>query len=159
MNLSDCYSQFIQEIKINIMKRTAAGHKFLCLPLALFMLLCSFQVSAQTTITGTVTDAQGNAMPGVTVLEKGRSAASVTDDAGKYSISVSNSNGTLVFSYTGYSSEEVQLNGKSTIDGAMRTGVSKLDEVVVIGYGKQSREELTTSIAKLDEKTLENIPY
>jgi TonB-linked SusC/RagA family outer membrane protein len=141
------------------MKRTVAGHKFVCLPLLLFMLLCSFQVLAQTTVTGTVRDAEGNAMTGVTVSEKGKTAATVTNDAGKYSISVSGNNSTLVFSYTGYALQELALKGKSTLDVQFSASASRLNEVVVVGYGKQSREKLTTSVSKLDPKTLENIPY
>lgn len=141
------------------MKRTAAGRRYLCLPLALFLLLCSFQVSAQTIVTGTVKDDQGNPLPGVTVTEKNRTNSSITDDAGKYSLRVTDSRSILVFTYTGYATQELAVGDKTTIDLVLANSSSKLDEVVVIGYGRQSREKLTTSVAKLDQRTLENIPY
>lgn len=141
------------------MERTVARHKLVCLPVLLFMLLCSFQVVGQTIVTGSAKDADGNVMTGVTVSEKGGNAATATDNTGKYSITVSNKNGTLVFSYTGYAEQEIALNGRTTLDVQLATTESRLNEVVVIGYGKQSREKLTTSISKLDQKTLENVPY
>lgn len=141
------------------MKRIVAGHKYVCLPVLLFMLLCSFQVIAQTTITGTIKDPDGTIMTGVTVAEKGSTTVVTTDNSGKYSIAVASNNSTLIFSYTGYVTQEVSLNGRNSLDIELAASDSRLNEVVVVGYGKQTREKLTTSIAKLDQKTLENVPY
>jgi TonB-linked SusC/RagA family outer membrane protein len=140
------------------MKRTAAGYRFLLLPLLLLLQLCSW-AQTSTTVTGVIKDAQGNPMTRVTVTEKGSTNAALTDEAGKYSISVSGANATLVFSYTGYQPQEIVVKNRSAIDLTLEENVSKLNEVVVVGYGKQSREKLTTSISKLDLKTLENVPY
>jgi TonB-linked SusC/RagA family outer membrane protein len=141
------------------MKRTAAGYKLLCLPLLLLILLSSWRAGAQTTVSGIVKDVQGNPMSGVTVIEKGRTTAASTDEAGKYNLSVSSLTGTLVFSYTGHQTQEIAINGRTTINIALEKTDSKLDEVVVIGYGKQSREKITTNVSKLDQRTLENVPY
>lgn len=130
------------------------------LSLFIFVLLLSFgQVFAQTKISGTVIDATGKEVPGVTVSEKGSSVSVVTDDDGGYSISVKNSNGVLIFTSVGYTSREVAIQGKNSINITLEENISKLDEVVVVGYGSQSRKKLTTSVAKLDTRVLENLTY
>jgi TonB-linked SusC/RagA family outer membrane protein len=125
----------------------------------LFIQLCSFGALAQTTIRGVVKDAKGIPMVAVTVNEKGTTNATTTGNDGSYSISVSSNNATLAFSYTGYTAQEIALKGKTTLDVTLAEDDSKLTEVVVVGYGKQSREKLTTAITKLDQRTLENVPY
>ncbi|HTF30015.1 MAG TPA: carboxypeptidase-like regulatory domain-containing protein, partial [Flavitalea sp.] len=128
--------------------------------LFIFLFLLSFgQLVAQTKISGTVSDAKGKEIPGVTVSEKGSAVAATTDENGSYTITVTNSNGTLVFSSSGFTSREVAIQGRNSINITLEESVSKLDEVVVVGYGSQSRKKLTTSIAKLDTRALENLVY
>src|SRR5688572_18945318 len=80
------------------------------------LLLCSLQSWAQTMIAGKVTDkAIGEGLPGVSILEKGTSNGTVTDANGNYSISVSE-NATLVFSFVGYTSQEIPVAGRASID-------------------------------------------
>ena len=96
---------------------------------------------------------------GVTIIIKGTTNGTVTDVDGSYSITAPSSDDILVFSYTGYETQEVSIDGRSQIDITMSPAFSMLDEVVVVGYGEQSRATLTTSIAKLDDRVLDNIPY
>ena len=102
--------------------------------LVLVLLLCSFQGWAQnTTVTGRVIAADdGTGLPGVSVLEKGTTNGAVTDSEGNYSVSVS-PNATLVFSFVGYATQEILLNGRTTLDLTLQTDVMALSEVVVIG--------------------------
>ncbi len=129
-----------------------------------FLLTCLFiflQVFAfaQSKISGTVKDSRGNAVPAVTVREKGGTASTITDDDGNFSITVSKSDASLVFSSAGFSTSEIAVKGRGTFDIIMDESISKLNEVVVVGYGSQSRQKLTTSVAKLDPKALENLSY
>lgn len=109
-----------------------------CLSVALvFGALTSF---AQQTVTGKVTAADdGSGIPGVNVLEKGTSNGTVSDADGNFRISVG-ANATLVFSFVGYSSQEVSVGGQSTINVSMQSDVTALSEVVVTGYGSQDKK-------------------
>lgn len=110
----------------------------------------TFDVSG--TITGT---ADGLPLIGANVLVKGTSTGTITDLDGKYAIDVGSGTDTLVVSYTGYLPQEIPVAGRNVIDVVLSENVSQLDEVVVVGYGTQSRAKLTTSVAKLDTRVLE----
>jgi len=99
----------------------------------------------QATITGTVFDENGAPLPGVSVVVKGTTTGVASDFDGNYSINT-DTNGTLVFSYVGYSTQEVSIGGNSTVDVNMEVDASQLEEVVVIGYGTQKRKDLTGAI-------------
>jgi TonB-linked SusC/RagA family outer membrane protein len=107
----------------------------------------------QRIVTGTVTDAAGEPIIGVNVLEKGTSNGNITDFDGKYSIRVS-ANATLTFSFIGYIPQEVAVNNRSTIDVSMKEDTQTLDEVVVVGYGTMQKKQLTSSITSLSAKNL-----
>jgi TonB-linked SusC/RagA family outer membrane protein len=113
---------------------------------------------AQVTVTGNVQNAKGELLQGVTVSLKGSQIASGTNNKGQYSVNLPNDNGTLVFSYVGYVSQEIAVSGKRTINVILQENVASLQGVVVIGYGTQSNTTTTTAITKLDTKVLENVP-
>ncbi len=92
-------------------------------------------VFAQQTVTGTVSDEEGVAMPGVSIMEKGTTKGTVTNLNGNYTIEASSQNATLVFSFLGYLSEEVQVGGQTTIDVSLVPDILALDEVVVTALG------------------------
>lgn len=118
----------------------------------LFSLFASVKAFAQSTsVSGTVTDAaDGNTLPGVNIVEKGTTIGTVTNIDGQYEITVSKPDAVLVFSYIGYITQEVAVNGRSLIDVAMNMDVRTLGETVVIGYGVQRKDDLTGSIAVVD---------
>jgi TonB-linked SusC/RagA family outer membrane protein len=104
----------------------------------------------QMKVSGKITDSgTGQAMPGVNIVVKGTMIGAITDVDGKYSISLTDKNAVLVFSFIGYISQEVPVNGKTTIDVALATELKGLDEVVVVGYGTQKRTTLTGSVSSL----------
>ena len=113
-------------------------------------------VWAQTkTVTGKVVSGEdGKPLTGVTILVKGKSAVTQTDAAGSYSINASQGD-VLIFSYAGYERLEARVGSSSTLDLTLQVSDSKIDEVVVVGYGTTKRNKLTTSVAKLDSKILE----
>ena len=110
----------------------------------LFFSLSSSLLFAQTTITGKV--AVGDtALEGVTVQVKGTNVATRTNTAGLFSINAP-SNGTLVFTFIGYASQEVPVNGRTTVDVQMQSANQQLTDVVVVGYTTQRRATVTGEI-------------
>lgn len=104
----------------------------------------------QLQITGTVVDENGQGMPAVNVAEKGTANGTITDMDGKYTIHVSSTTSTLVFSFIGYNIEEVVVGNQSKIDFTMIPSIENLEEVVVIGYGTMKKKDVTTSMVSLD---------
>lgn len=114
---------------------------------------------AQQVITGTVTDLEnGEALPGVNILAKGTTSGTITDVEGNYRLTVPDEANTLVFSSVGYESQEVAIGNQAVVDLAMTPDVQALSEVVVIGYGEQSREVLTSSISKVEGASIQDNP-
>lgn len=105
-----------------------------------------------------VTDA-GQPIPGVNILVKGTTLGTVTDVDGNFTINLPDDEAVLVFSFIGYNPQEVSVGGRTVINLTLQEDTKQLDEVVVIGYGEQSRETLTTSVSKLDTKVLDNVTY
>ncbi|MGD1889197.1 MAG: carboxypeptidase-like regulatory domain-containing protein, partial [Cyclobacteriaceae bacterium] len=102
------------------------------------------------TITGKVADSEsGEPLPGVNVLGKGTTAGTVTDVEGNYRLNLADEVTTIVFSSIGYVSQEVAINGRSTIDVTMTPDVQSLSEVVVIGYGTVEKSDLTGAVSSL----------
>src|SRR5699024_6942499 len=96
----------------------------------------------QETVTGTVTDAQtGNPLIGVNILVVGTSNGTATDADGHYSLQVESLQDTLRFSYIGYKTKVIPIRGRSTINVVLESSVADLNQVVVIGFGTQSRRK------------------
>ena len=101
----------------------------------------------QVVITGTVTDETGLPMPEVNVIEKGTYNADVTDAKGEFLIKVSSLNAVLQFSFVGYMTKEIKLDGKSVINIQMEPEVSVIEDVVIVGYGTQKKTTISGSVA------------
>lgn len=115
------------------------------------LITASFAQSA--TIKGKVVDEFGDAVIGGNVIEKGTTNGIITDVNGNYSLTVSNAQRAILqFSYVGYNTLEENINGRSTIDVALEPSVINLGEVVAIGYGTQTRREITGSVANVSEE-------
>tara|TARA_Y100001972_G_C7667315_1_gene337880 strand:- start:5255 stop:8659 length:3405 start_codon:yes stop_codon:yes gene_type:complete len=104
-------------------------------------------ISDQMSISGKVTDENGEALPGATVLEKGTTNGTITDVDGNYKLSVPE-DAALLVSFVGYQSMELLVNGQSAIDISMIPDVSSLDEVVVVGYGEIKKSDLTGAVSQ-----------
>jgi len=124
-----------------------------------FLMFASWNVYAQQgiTVTGTVTDA-GDPLPGVTVLVKGTLTGSATGPDGKFSISVPNTNAVLVFSYIGYTTQEVAVGNRRVIDVVLEEDSKALQEVVVVGYGTQRKSDVTGAVVSVKGKELTYMP-
>lgn len=109
-------------------------------------------------ITGTVTDENNIPLPGLNVIEKGTSNGTITDENGHYSITIGNPEAILQFSFVGYRSVEVPVNGRTVITTQMELTVQQLEDVVVIGYGAVKRENLTGSVAVVTQEEITRTP-
>ena len=112
----------------------------------------------QNQVSGTITDAQGNPLPGVTVLIKGTTFGTLTDNAGKYTLSSVPPNSTLVFSFIGSATQEIPVNSRTLINITMQEETVGLEEVVVIGYGSQRKVDLTGSVETIKSNEIVRQP-
>jgi TonB-linked SusC/RagA family outer membrane protein len=119
------------------------------LPLLLLVTCYSMALAQGRTVSGKVTSSDdGSAIPGVNILEKGTSNGTVSDADGNFRISVGD-NATLVFSFVGYSTQEVVPGEQTTVNVSLLSDVTALSEVVVVGYGSQEKKELTGAVVSL----------
>ena len=108
----------------------------------------------QATISGTVLDEFGESAVGVNIVEKGTFNGVTTDMNGNYTITVSNAQtAVLQFSFVGYSTKEEMIGDRTLVDVTLTPSVMNLDEVVVIGYGTQTRREITGSVTSLTQES------
>lgn len=122
--------------------------------------LLSNVVNAQngSTVSGVIVDDTGMPIPGANVIEKGTKNSTSTDIDGKYTLRVSGSKSELVFSYIGYESLTQLVGQKKTLNATLKSSASKLDEVVVIGYGTSRKSDLTGSVASVSGADLKKVP-
>lgn len=98
-------------------------------------------------VSGVVLDSNGEPLPGVSVLVKGTSIGTATDLEGRYSLTIPPSAQSLVFSFVGFSSQEIAIQGRSTVSVSMQEDVSMLQEVVVAGYSQEVQRSLQGRVA------------
>ncbi len=109
-------------------------------------------------VSGKIVDEDGQALPGANILVKGTSIGTTADASGGFTINVPDGNSTLVFSFIGYLTQEISVNNQSTINITLAPDVTSLAEVVVTGYGSQSKRDITGSVATIDSKQLLQTP-
>ena len=132
--------------------------------LLILIWLIPSQISSQITESGDITingtiisQEDGMPLPGVTVRVQNSSTGAVTDFDGNYIITAPE-DGTLVFSYVGFITEEIPINSKSTINVSLATDTQSLEEVVVTGYSTQRRRDITGSVAVVNTEALKSVP-
>ncbi len=109
-------------------------------------------------VSGIITDNDGVPLPGVNVVEKGTSNGVSSDFDGNYTINVASLDGTtLVFSYIGFETLEIEVNGQTQINATLVPGQQTLDEVVIIGYGSAKRDDLTGAIGSVGTEALQEL--
>src|SRR5699024_10941709 len=105
--------------------------------------------AVQQTVSGTVTDAQtGDPLPGVNILVVGNSSGAATDDKGHYSVSVPSLQDTLRFWFIRYQTKTVPINGRTTINIAIKPTTFSGKQLVVVGYGEQEKKNLTEAVVQ-----------
>lgn len=155
-------------MKVNNKKKGAWRRKLLVLPLACFLLAAnSQQVGAEGAvdvsksssvqqdeikIQGMVTDSNGEALIGVSVTEKGSTRGTITDFDGSFSFAARSSSSELVFTYIGYIQQAIVVGNKKSINVQLLEDTQMLDELVVVGFGTQKKENLTGAVASISMK-------
>lgn len=110
------------------------------------------------TITGTITDANGQPLPGTNIIVKGTTNGTQSDFDGKFSITVADKNAVLVASYLGFVTQEVSVKDQNNIKIILIEDASSLDEVVIVGYGTQRKGSITGSISTVKSEDLVKVP-
>lgn len=113
---------------------------------------------ADRTVSGRVTDEKGEALPGVNVVVKGTQRGIISDQNGYFNIDIPDENTVLVFSFVGYLSQEVVVGNRSSLEVSLLVDEKNLEEIVVIGYGAQSKRKLSTSISKVSSSEINHLP-
>ncbi|MDT8392700.1 MAG: TonB-dependent receptor [Bacteroidales bacterium] len=128
--------------------------------LVTFIFICFTSASfAQFTVSGIVADANDETgIPGATVIQKGTVNGTTTNVDGFYSLTVPSGEDTLQFSYIGYKTITIPVNGRSVIDIMLEPDLQELEEVVVIGYGTQKKKVVTGSISTVNSKQITRLP-
>lgn len=145
-------------MEINFFRRTVLPGK-VKLFLTLMALLCMQTIAGaqQKKVSGQILSEDGLSLPSVTVVVKGTTNGTTSDIDGNYSIYANNED-VLVFSFIGFISQQIPVAGKAEINTILKVDSEQLDEVVVVGYGTQTRSQMSTSVSKLDTKVLESSP-
>ncbi|MEQ9148979.1 MAG: SusC/RagA family TonB-linked outer membrane protein, partial [Cytophagales bacterium] len=115
------------------------------------------EFEVQLSVSGTVTDENGEGLPGATVQEKGTTNGTITDVEGNFSVNVSEE-ATLTVSFVGYETQEILVNGRSILDVSLEADISALEEVVVIGYGTREKGAVTGAISTVSNDYFEKRP-
>jgi TonB-linked SusC/RagA family outer membrane protein len=121
--------------------------KFLCC--CLLVSLAGTLAAQNITVQGTVTDSNGEAMPGVSIAVKGTTTSTMGDLNGSYTITVPGSDAVLVFSFMGYAKQEITVGNRSIIDVRLEEETYQLEEVVAIGYGNARKADLSTAVSSV----------
>jgi len=108
-------------------------------------------------ISGRVVESPGTPLAGVNIIEKGTYNGVSTNVDGRYTINVSSKNAVLQFSYVGYLTEEVALDGRSSLDVILQVDIASMEEVVVIGYGTIKKKDLTGAVSVVNTDGFKNV--
>ncbi|MGQ1947735.1 SusC/RagA family TonB-linked outer membrane protein [Geofilum sp. OHC36d9] len=123
--------------------------------LAIACLMTSFSWAQQRTISGTVIDEGNETLPGVNVFVKGTNSGTITDIDGNYSLMITDASAaTLIFSFVGFTNQEIKVGNKAVIDVQLVADAIGLDEVVAIGYGSVKKSDLTGSVESIGAEKL-----
>lgn len=150
-----------------VRSNTDSGHRHLLLlmkttfVILLLILLNFFSVVSgqQRIVTGRVTDSKtGDPLPGVNIVVKGTTTGTVTDAEGNYQLAVASPDAYLDFSFIGYVPQSIAVANRSRIDVALVESATQLDEIVVVGYGTQTKRTVTGSIQTVSSESLKDIP-
>ncbi|MDJ1467172.1 SusC/RagA family TonB-linked outer membrane protein [Xanthocytophaga flava] len=136
------------------------SHKSSSKPTSLLPLSKTGTSVADIQVTGTITDDKGEILPGVSILLKGTSIGTTTNSEGKYSLTIPDGtkDPVLIFSFIGYTTEEVTVGNRTSVDVKLLPDLQSLSEVVVVGYGTQKRSDITGSVSSVPKARLSQLP-
>ena len=155
------YLEFKTIKKLQMKKKSIFSNNPLskCLHLLVVILISGTSLLAQNTvINGTVTDASGKALPGVSISLQGKDNGYLSDNDGKFMLSGIPSNATLQFSFVGMKTQLVPVSGRIDLNVIMQVDISSLDEVIAVGYGVRKKRDVIGSISTVKGSELTSIP-
>ena len=114
----------------------------------------SNRLQQEIVVSGTITDENGETLPGANIMLKGTTIGVISDLNGQFQVSVPNTEAVLVVSYVGYSTQEIVVGNQTSINVSLVPDLAALDEVVVIGYGSVSKRDLTGAVVSLNEEDM-----
>ncbi|WP_420149457.1 SusC/RagA family TonB-linked outer membrane protein [Spirosoma sp.] len=115
-------------------------------------------VPADITVSGKVTDDKGSGMPGVSVVVKGSTTGTNTDSDGRYRIGVPGTSSVLVFSFVGYQKQEITVGNQTSVNVTLQPDDQTLGEVVVVGYGSQRKQDITSAVSVINMRDIGEQP-
>ena len=130
-------------------KKRNPSFRIVLVLILMFSGFTNFNLVAQEKVTGTVTDKDGNPLPSVSILQKGTTNGVSADFDGNYAITLTLGQKTLVFTYLGFKTLEVPVNGKKVINASLEEESESLDEIVIVGYGTQKKESVVGAISQI----------
>ena len=120
-----------------------------------FLTLFCFQyINAQKSITGKVTDKNGDLLPGVSIIIKGTNVAAITNFDGVYNLNIPNDESVIVFSFMGMKTNEVTYNGQRILNVVLEEETSRLNEIVIIGYSEVKKGDITGSVSSINDSLI-----
>jgi TonB-linked SusC/RagA family outer membrane protein len=132
-------------------------YRCMSLMAVLLLMLASVALAQERVVTGTVTDDTGAPLPGANVVLKGTTTGTTTDAEGKYRMSIPGDDAVLVFSFIGYATSEMAVGTRTSLDLAMKSDASTLDEIVVVGYGETKKSLVTGAISSVKAEELKTV--
>lgn len=135
------------------MKKIKSGLLFV-----ISLMIFTLTANAQHKVSGVVTDTQGETLPGVNILIKGTTFGTSTDFEGKYTVTLPQVPGTLIFRFVGYQEQEVKIDQQKTVNVKLKEESTSLEEVVVIGYGEMKKGDVNGAVAKANMEDMLKTP-
>jgi len=133
-------------------------YKRVRLIVSLLLILTSTALFAQTKVGGSIRDENGAPLPGVTIVEKGTSNGTNTDNEGKYVLNVSGTGATLVISFIGYKTQEIAVNNQTAVNVSLAPDITALQEVLVTGYTSERKQDIVSAISTVSKVYTTAIP-
>ena len=157
--LTQCLIDQIIYFKLNLKMKKTIKKRNPSLRLAFIIVLVlsgftNFNLLAQEKVSGTVSDKEGNLLPGVSILQKGTKNGTSSDFDGNYKITLKSGEKTLVFSYLGFKTLEIPVAGKKVINVTLNEESETLGEIVIVGYGTQKKESVVGAITQVKGEEL-----
>ena len=125
--------------------------------LSLAMLMMSTTSKSQSIIIGQITDTEALPLIGVSIQEKNATAATISDIDGRYTLKVTSNESVLVFNYVGYAPQEITIGQKTELDVVMTQDAKILEDIIVVGYRRENRADLSTAISSIKSRDVEKL--
>lgn len=151
--LHNCISAFIQHARYTLSRIVSCSMLKVSAVVAMLLVFSATTALAQIQVSGTITDASdGQPLSGVNIVVKGTTTGTSSGADGTYQLEVPSAQDTLVASFIGYITQQIPVNNRNTIDIELQADVEQFEDVVVVGYGTQEKQQITGSVSSVREE-------